>query len=151
MYLNMVVQHWALFGKLAIIVEDFYVKIIGLGLKKSHAFDHETRKSGVFQCYGLKMNDFLSSYNQNLKIRHFHTHLCSKFLATAKVGLAHYDSFRGGGLHMHADRTYRHSGSFYSNNYCRVCRRRMRQCNIRLCHVPLRVSSFFKLPYFRVR
>ena len=27
-------------------------------------------------------------------------HPCSKFLATAKVGLAHYDSFRGGGSHM---------------------------------------------------
>ena len=27
------------------------------------------------------------------------SHPCSKFLATAKVDLAHYDSFRGGGSH----------------------------------------------------
>ena len=28
------------------------------------------------------------------------SHPCSKFLATAKVGLAHYDSFRGGGSYI---------------------------------------------------
>ena len=35
---------------------------------KNHVFDHETQKSGLFLCYRLKINDFLSSYNQNLKI-----------------------------------------------------------------------------------
>ena len=39
-------------------------------------------------------SDFLSSYNQNLKINIFTP------LATAKVGLAHYDSFHGGGSQM---------------------------------------------------
>ena len=69
-----------------------------LGGVKSHVFDHETRKSGLFPCYRLKINDFLSGYNQNLKIDIF-TPL-QQFLATAKVGLAHYDSFRGGGSHF---------------------------------------------------
>ena len=41
-----------------------------MGLK-NHVFDHETRKSGQFPCYRLKINDFLSSYNQNLKINIF--------------------------------------------------------------------------------
>ena len=57
MFLNMVVRHSALLGKLAIIVEDFYVKTTEWGLK-NHIFDHETRKSGVFPCYRLKINDF---------------------------------------------------------------------------------------------
>ena len=30
------------------------------------------------------------------------SHPCSKFLAAAKVGLVHYDSFRGGGSHISA-------------------------------------------------
>ena len=34
----------------------------------NHVFDHETRKSRLFPCYRLKINDFLSSYSQNLKI-----------------------------------------------------------------------------------
>ena len=65
---------------------------------KNHVFDHETRKSGLFPCYRLKINYFLSSYNQNLKMDIFTP--CSKFLAAAKVGLAHYDSFRGGGSQL---------------------------------------------------
>ena len=65
--LNMVVRHSAFLRKLALNVEDFYVKTIGWGLK-NHVFDHETWKSGLFSCYKLKINDFLSSYNQNLKI-----------------------------------------------------------------------------------
>ena len=67
---------------------------------KNHVFDHETRKSGLVPCYRLKINDFLSSYNQNSKSTF--SHLCSKFLATAKVGLAHYDSFHGGRSHLSA-------------------------------------------------
>ena len=39
-----------------------------LGGLKNHVFDHEARKSGLFPCYRLKINDFLSNYNQNLKI-----------------------------------------------------------------------------------
>ena len=35
---------------------------------KNHDFDHETRKSELFACYRLKINDFLSGSNQNLKI-----------------------------------------------------------------------------------
>ena len=38
---------------------------------KNRIFDHETRKSGLFPCYRLKINDFLSSYNPNLKINIF--------------------------------------------------------------------------------
>ena len=38
-----------------------------MGLE-NHVFYHETGKSGLFPCYRLKINDFLSSYNQNLKI-----------------------------------------------------------------------------------
>ena len=53
--------------KLALNVVDFYVKTIGWGLQ-NHVFDHETQESGLFPCYRLKINDFLSSYNQNLKI-----------------------------------------------------------------------------------
>ena len=34
----------------------------------NHVFDHKTQKRGIFPCYRLKINDFLSSYNQNLKI-----------------------------------------------------------------------------------
>ena len=41
-----------------------------MGLK-NHGFDHETRKSWLFPGYGLKRNDFLGSYNQNLKINIF--------------------------------------------------------------------------------
>ena len=37
-----------------------------MGLK-THVFDHETRKSVLFPCYRLQINDFWSSYNQNLK------------------------------------------------------------------------------------
>ena len=70
MFLNMVVQHSALLGKLALNVEYFYVKTIGWGLKY-HVFDHETRERGLFTCYRLKINDFSSSYNQNLKIHIF--------------------------------------------------------------------------------
>ena len=57
MFLNMVVQHSALLGNLALNVEDFYVKTIGWGLK-NHVFDHETRKSALFPCYRLHINDF---------------------------------------------------------------------------------------------
>ena len=67
MFLNMVVRHSALLRKLALNVEDFYVKNNRVGLK-NHVFDHETRKSGLFPCYRLKINDFLRSYIQNLKI-----------------------------------------------------------------------------------
>ena len=35
---------------------------------KNYVFDHEKRKSGLFPCYRLKINDFLSGYNQNIKI-----------------------------------------------------------------------------------
>ena len=97
----MVVRHSALLGKLALHVEDFYVKTIWWGLK-NHVFDHETRESGLFPCYRLKINEFLSSYNKISKSTF--SHPCSKFLATAKVGLAHYDSFRGGGSHICTDR-----------------------------------------------
>ena len=38
-----------------------------MGLQ-NRVFDHETRKSGLFPCYRLKINDFLSSYSQTLKI-----------------------------------------------------------------------------------
>ena len=38
------------------------------GVKKIMFFEHEIRKSGLFPCYKQKINDFLSSYNQNLKI-----------------------------------------------------------------------------------
>ena len=55
-FLNMVVQYSALLTKLDLNVEDFYVKTIGIIF-----FDHETRKSGLFLCYRLKINDFLSS------------------------------------------------------------------------------------------
>ena len=65
---------------------------------KNHVFDHETWKSGLFPCYRLKINDFLISHNQNLKINIF-TPQC-KFPATAKVGLAHYNSFCDGGSHI---------------------------------------------------
>ena len=65
-FLNMVVRHSALLGKLALNVEDFYVKTIEWGL--NHVFDHETRENGLLPCYGLKINDFLSSYSQNLRI-----------------------------------------------------------------------------------
>ena len=95
-----VVRHSTLFRILGLNVEDFYVKTVGWGLKH-HVFDHETRKSGLFPCYRLKINNFLSSYNQNLKIDTFTP--CSKFLATAKMGLAHYDSFCGGGSHLCGD------------------------------------------------
>ena len=61
MVLNMVVQHSALLGQFALNVEDFYV-INRVGL---------TWKSGLFPCYRLKINDFLSSHNQNLKINIF--------------------------------------------------------------------------------
>ena len=50
------VRHSALWGKLALIVEDVYVKTIGWILKS--CFDHETRQSGLFPCYRLKINDF---------------------------------------------------------------------------------------------
>ena len=36
-------------------------------------------------------------YLKQLQSKSTFSHPCSKFLATAKVGLAHYDSFRGGG------------------------------------------------------
>ena len=58
---------FALLGKHGLNVEDFYVKTIGCGLKIMF-FDYETLESGLFLCYRLKINDFLSSYNQNLKI-----------------------------------------------------------------------------------
>ena len=85
MSLKMVGRHSALFRKLALNVEDFCIKTIGWGLKNL-VFDHETQNSGLFPCYRLKINDFLSrlkindflsrlkindflsSYNQNLKI-----------------------------------------------------------------------------------
>ena len=67
MFLNIVVRHLALLGNLALNVEDFYVKTIGRDLK-NHVFDHETRKSRLYPCYRLKINNFLSRYNQNLKI-----------------------------------------------------------------------------------
>ena len=57
MFFDMVVRHSALLGKRALNVEGFYVKTIGWGLK-----------SGLFPCYRVQINDFLSSYNQNLKI-----------------------------------------------------------------------------------
>ena len=44
MFLNMVGRHSELLRKLALNVEDFYVKTIGWGLK-NHVFDHETRKN----------------------------------------------------------------------------------------------------------
>ena len=93
MFLNMVVRHWAHLRKLALNVEDFYVKTIGWGLKNMF-FDHETRNSGLFPCYRMKINDLLSSYNSTF------SHPCSKFRAAAKARLAHYDSFRGGGSHI---------------------------------------------------
>ena len=68
MFLNMVVRNSALLGKLALDVEDFNDKTIGQGLKNVMFFDHETRKRGLFLCYRLKINDFLSSYNQTIKI-----------------------------------------------------------------------------------
>ena len=83
-------------GKFALNVEDFHVKTIGWVLQ-NHVFDHESRRSALFPCYRLQINDFLSSYNQNLKIDI--SHPCSKFFAAAKVGLAHYDAVRGGGSH----------------------------------------------------
>ena len=52
----------------------------------------------LFPCYRLKINDFFSSYNQIPQS--IASHPCSKFLATAKVGLAHCYSFRGGGSHL---------------------------------------------------
>ena len=61
-------------------------------LKKS-CFDHETRKIELFPCYGLKISTTKIS-----KSTFSHPH--SKLLATAKVGLAHYDSFRGGVSHI---------------------------------------------------
>ena len=47
---------------------------------KYHVFDHETRKSGLLLCYRRKINDFLSSYNQNLKKWHFHTPTANSLL-----------------------------------------------------------------------
>ena len=66
MFLNMVVKHSALLGKLALNVEDTYVKT-KWGLQ-NHVFNQETQKSRQFPRYRLKTNDFLSSYNQNIKI-----------------------------------------------------------------------------------
>ena len=80
-------------GKLALNVEDFCVKTIG-GISREHVFDHETRKSRLFPCYRLKINDFLSSFAKISKS--IVSHPYGKILATAKVGLAHYDTFRGG-------------------------------------------------------
>ena len=68
-----------------------------MGLK-NHVFDHETRKSGLCPCYRLKINDFLSSYYQNLKIDIF-TPL-QQIPCYCKSRLAHYDSFRGVGSHI---------------------------------------------------
>ena len=66
MFLNLVVRRSLLLGTLALNVQDFYVNYrVGL---QNHVFDHETRKSGLLSCYRLKINYFLSSYNQNLKI-----------------------------------------------------------------------------------
>ena len=56
-------------GKLGLMLKTSMLKLQG-GVK-NHVFDHETRKSGLFPCYRLKMNYFLSSYNQNLKIEIF--------------------------------------------------------------------------------
>ena len=61
------VRHSVLLRKLALSVEDFYVKTKGWGFK-NHVFDHETQKSGLFPCYRLKINDTSRSCNQNLKI-----------------------------------------------------------------------------------
>ena len=88
MFLNMVVRHSALLGKRALNVEDFYVKTIGLGLNQ--VFDHKIRKSGLFPCRRLKMNDFLSSYNQNLKIDIFTSlqqipSYCKNMLGTVRL------------------------------------------------------------------
>ena len=115
--MNIVIQHSALLRKLDLNVEDFYVKkkqkkkTMGL---KNHVFECETRKSGLFLCYRLKINDSLSSYKQNLKIDIF-TPL-QQILATAKVGLAHYDSFRGGGSQMAFIKSSSSSNNNNNNN-----------------------------------
>ena len=54
MFLNMVVRHSALLGKLALNVEEIYVKTIGRGYKIMFC-DRETRTSGLFRCYRLKI------------------------------------------------------------------------------------------------
>ena len=46
-----------------------------------------------------KDKSFLKQLQLKSQNPQFHTP-CSKFLATAKVGLADYDSFRGGGSHI---------------------------------------------------
>ena len=62
-----------------------------MGLKKIMLL---TMKHGKV---GYMINDFLSNYNKISKSTFSHPR--SNFLATAKVGLAHYDSFRGGESH----------------------------------------------------
>ena len=71
--MNIVERHSALLGKLALNVEDFYVKTIGWGYKKIMFLPMEHGKVGYFPCNRLKINDFLSSYNPNLKIDIFTT------------------------------------------------------------------------------
>ena len=48
MFLNMVLPHLALLRKLALIVEDFYVKTIGLGYKKMMFLTMKHREVGNF-------------------------------------------------------------------------------------------------------
>ena len=67
-----------------------------------HVFEYGGTTYGTFgkTCFKLKINHFLSSYPKSQN-RHFHTP-SSKFLATAKVGWAHYNSFHGVGSHLHS-------------------------------------------------
>ena len=68
-----------------------------MGLE-NHVFDHETQKSWLIPCYRPKINDFLNSYNQNLKIDIF-TPL-QQIPCYCKSSLAHYNSFCSGGSHI---------------------------------------------------
>ena len=109
MFLNMVVRHPARLRKLALNVEDFCVETIGWG-KKIMLLIMKHGKSGLFPCYRLKIKqtkkDFLSIYNQNLKVCIFTT--LKQIRCNCKVGLAHYDSFRGGGSHFGKIRILNH-------------------------------------------
>ena len=65
-----VFEHSGLLRILALNIEAIKCFNNRVGLQ-NHVFDHEIRKSGLFPCYKPNINDFLSSYNQNLKINIF--------------------------------------------------------------------------------
>ena len=99
MFLNMVVRHSALLRKLALNVEHFYVKTIGVGLKiMLLTMKQEKWAISMLQTKYERFPKQLQTKSQN---RHFHTPAVnSLLLQNFNVGFAHYDSFRGGGSHI---------------------------------------------------